>query len=91
MHQEVGTIRNHPHGEAVVTGHARKGQVDTRQLQERHDDLVEEMERRGYSHDSPMDYTDELALGSVDVAGNRQELAARCDACRERLRDADVL
>lgn len=91
MHQEVGTLRNHPHGRAVVEGHARAGQVDTRLLQERHDALVAEMERRGYSHESPMDYTDELALGSIDVAANRQELAARCDACRERLHEAGVL
>lgn len=90
MHQEVGTIHNHPHGRAVVEGHARKGQVDTRKLQERHDALVAEMARRGYSHDSPMDYTDEHGLGSIDVTANRAELAERCEACRGRMRDAGV-
>lgn len=91
MHQEVGTLRNHPHGDAVVEGHAEKGQVDTSQLQKRHDALVREMERRGYSHDSPMDYEDAHDLGEIDVAANREELAERCEDCRSRIEARGVL
>lgn len=91
MHQEVGTLRNHPHGRAIVEGHAERGQVDTRKLQERHDELVEEMERRGFEHDSPLAYEDELALGTIDVAANREDLAERCDACRERMTSEGVV
>jgi hypothetical protein len=83
MHQEVGLIRaGHL---AAVEGHADHGQVDTALLQERHDTLVDEMERRGYTHDSPMDYDDDLGLGAVDPACNREELRDRCAACRERI------
>lgn len=89
MHQEIGTLRNHPHGEAIVQGHAEQGQVDTSRLQERHDELVAEMERRGYDHASPMDYEDQLDLGEIDVVANREELMERCDKCRERIREAD--
>ena len=32
MHQEVGTWKRHPHGEAVVEGHTKKGQVEPRLL-----------------------------------------------------------
>jgi len=85
MHQEVGTIRNHPHGEAVARGHAEKGQVATRLIQERHDTLAAEMERRGMDHDSPMAYDDDLGLGEVDADANRRELRERCDDCAERM------
>lgn len=74
MHQEVGTLKNHPHGEAVVKGHARKKQIDTSLIKERHEELVEEMERRGMSHESPLKYEDEKNLGSVNVEANLEDL-----------------
>lgn len=86
MHQEAGTIENHPHGEAVVKGHAEKEQVDTSLIKERHDELVDEMERRGMNHDSPLDYRDSLGLGSIDIEKNLEELAGRCEDCRERIK-----
>lgn len=81
MHQIVGTIRKHEHGEAIVQGHAKKKQIDTSKIQERHDELVEEMERRGYDHDSPMNYDDSLGLGEVDVDKSIGILTSRCDDC----------
>lgn len=90
-HQEVGTLRNHPHGRAIVAGHADRGQVDTALLQSRHDELAAELERRGMAHDSPLDYDDDLELGSVDPDANRRDLARRCDACRERTAAAGAL
>lgn len=83
MHQEVGQVR--AGNIAAVEGHAREGQVDTAKLQERHDELAEEMERRGMDHDSPLDYEDELELGEIDVDANRAELAERCADCRARI------
>lgn len=87
MHQEVGTLQNHPHGEAIVRGHADKQQIDTAKIQERHDALAEEMERRGMNHDSPLDYNDAHALGSIDLAANREDLTARCADCRQRIQE----
>lgn len=84
MHQEVGTLRKHPHGQAIVEGHAERQQVDTSLLQRRHDDLVSEMNRRGMNHDSPMDYTDERDLGEIDKEANLSELIDRCDKCKKR-------
>lgn len=81
MHMIVGTIRNHPHGEAIVRGHARKGQIDTSLIQQRHDELEEEMKRRGMHPDKPLDYEDELNLGNIDEEKNRIDLANRCDNC----------
>lgn len=86
MHQEVGTLRNHPHGLEVVKGHAKNGHIDTSLIKQRHDELVEEMERRGFQHGSPLDYSDELGLGEIDVEKNREELSRRCENCRGRIK-----
>ncbi len=87
LHQLVGHIR--AGNTAVVAGHADRGQVDTSRIQDRHTALVAEMDRRGFAHDSPMDYTDDLAMGAVDAARNREELRDRCDDCRARMDAAD--
>jgi hypothetical protein len=93
MHMLVGSIRKHPHGEAIARGHAEKGQINTALIQERHDDLAGEMEQRGMSHDSPMDYDDDLDVGVVDAERDpmfgatnlKDELADRCIDCRKRI------
>lgn len=85
LHQEVGTLRNHPHGEAIVRGHAERGQVETATIQARHDELADELERRGLNHDSPLEYADTLDLGDLDPERNRRELAERCADCRTRI------
>lgn len=86
VHQLVGTLENHDHGQAIAEGHAERGQVDTSLLQVRHDALAQEMERRDYAHDSPMTYVDEADLGSVDVRESAADLRERCEDCAERMR-----
>lgn len=71
-----------------VRGHADKGQVDTARLQERHDALAEEIQRRGGTHDSPLEYDDELDLGDIDHATNLRTLVDRCEDCRVRVSEA---
>lgn len=83
LHQEVGQIR--AGNLASVKGHAREGQVDTARIMERHEELVAEMDRRGFDHKSPLDYDDELNAGEIDVPANREELKERCDTCRQRM------
>lgn len=85
MHMLVGAIRKHPHGEAIALGHAKKGQVDTSLIQERHDELAEEMERRGHNHDSPLDYEDSIDAGEIDSLKTQDMLADRCKECRQRM------
>lgn len=88
MHQAVGTLRNHPHGEAILRGHAERKQLDTSKIQERHDELAYEMERRGMNHDSPLHYDDALDLGRIDPERNLEDLKKRCDDCRRRIENA---
>lgn len=36
LHQEVGTLLNHSHGQAIVKGHVDKGQVVLSEIAQRH-------------------------------------------------------
>jgi hypothetical protein len=85
LHKLVGGINNHEHGVAIAEGQAAKGNIDTSRIDDRHDDLVEEMQHRGYGHASPLSYDDDLDIGDVDEVGNREELADRCEDCRQRI------
>jgi hypothetical protein len=60
IHQEAGTLENHPHGMAIVEGHWRLGQASTDRIQDRHDEVAEEMERRGMNHHFFFDSHDSL-------------------------------
>ena len=86
-HQLVGTIYNHPHGEAIAEGHAEKGNIDTTRLEERHTQLVAEMERRDMNHDSPLAYDGHTyGIGAIDLEVNRTDLLDRCEDCASRAR-----
>lgn len=71
-----------------VNGYLRKGLLEVMTLFERHDELVAEMLRRGYNHQSPM--PEELReylypAGHVDRPNSLSELYHRCPRCRARI------
>ncbi len=69
-----------------LAGYVRNGLVELDRLKARHDALAAEMLRRGYRHRSPLAPGRRLpAIGQVDPAANRRELARRCAECRRRL------
>lgn len=80
MHMLAATIRL---GKSLK-GYVANGLIDTSQLQARHDAVAREMELRGFNHRSPLEYTDTLGLGSVNVDNSRRELLSRCGECRRR-------
>lgn len=85
IHQESGTIDNHPHGEAILDGHYRLAQVDTTELVSRHNEVVDEMEKRGMNHQSPLEYKDEHGLivsGFPIEEYNKITLSNRCGECQ---------
>lgn len=89
IHQIVGYLRS-GHLRKIV-GHAVRGQLSTATLQGRHRLLVAEMDRRGWDHDSPLDYEDTLDLGRVrphTCRAHRAELARRCGNCRALMQEA---
>lgn len=81
LHKLVGSI-NRGHS---VAGYVEQGYIDTSLIASRHEELAEELIRRGYSHESPLEYTDQLELGSVDVCASLAALSDRCDRCAARI------
>lgn len=84
-HMFVGTMNRHK----SLNGYIANGLIETDILLKRHDELAEEIVKRGYSHHSPIELSPEIQaeyahLGSVDVANSLKELATRCKDCRIR-------
>lgn len=67
-----------------LNGYVRYGLVELNSIEARHQELVEEMEKRGWKHQSP--------IGKADIAGDRvvdrhtslTELLSRCEECSKR-------
>ena len=82
IHMFIGTINL----QKKVDGYLEKGLLEIHNLYARHEELVEEMKRRGYNHRSDVDekwkYT--KRLGEIDKIKNLIELSNRCSRCRSR-------
>jgi hypothetical protein len=76
-HMFVGTIR---HGKNVQ-GYLDKGLLEIHNIQNRHDELVKEMLRRGYKHNSPISFVSKKS-GKIDSRQNVILLHDRCEKCR---------
>ena len=83
-HMFAGTLRKG----ISVKGYIERGELDPRLLQQRHDELVEEMLRRGWNHHSPLTVPDYSYVvlppySTIDVAASRALRLSRCEKCRE--------
>lgn len=80
LHMFVGTIE---------AGKSLKGfqhLVEVHNLGSRHEELVEEMFRRGYNgHQTPLMQPESELFGSVDKELSLRELYTRCLECRSRI------
>lgn len=74
-------------------GYIEKGLLDASKLQARHDELVIEMEARGYNHKSPIDVdlcasmANQYGITEVDVEDNLDDLDRRCETCRRNIHE----
>ena len=88
---EHGEIHKHRHN--FVKRHnmtGRAGQIDPKAMGSRHDELVAEMQRRGYNHASPYTQPDISYLPdmpAIDIEANLLDLTNRCDACKVRIKE----
>ena len=88
---EHGEIHKHRHN--FLKRHnmsGRVGQIFPARMKARHEELVIEMKRRGYNHNSPYDQPDVSYLGDMldikpDIAYNLRDLASRCEECRKNI------
>ena len=71
------------------TGYMRNGLLNPFELRSRHDALVEEMDRRGYAHKTPLaewesTYLDKFGLihnTPIDFVESTTEILSRCEEC----------
>lgn len=85
LHMLLGTLKK---GKSI-TGFLSGGLIDPCRMYKRHGELVREMERRGYAHNSPLteeectealrDY--DCSTAHIDINANALELRRRCREC----------
>lgn len=87
----------HKHRYNFVKGHNVHGrvhpvvQIEPMSMQSRHDELVQEMTRRGYNHKSPYQqpdlsgYDETTTNARVDVQLSLNDLSERCENCKSRI------
>ena len=80
-HMFVGTINK----EKSIEGYVKKGLVELHKIRERHKELVREMRKRGYDHNSPLPNFKSKKLGKVDSKNNLLELSKRCPQCKSNI------
>jgi hypothetical protein len=79
MHMFAGTIKKG----ISISGYLSRGLVNPREIQSRHDLLSEEMQKRGYNHQSPLSIDcSVLPYIPVNITYNELELKRRCQECR---------
>lgn len=90
IHMFVGTVNRG----ISVGGFARNNLLQFRSLKSRHDELVVEMQARGFAHisllmpvDPPRILTSEVTNSTVDVDAAAIELVGRCRECRRRFHE----
>ena len=90
MHMFLGSLK----GGKKIDGFIRNNLFEPRSLFQRHEDLKDEMSRRGYNHKSPMQETDcmcvlnlptEKQYWQVDRVKALRDLITRCPECNTRL------
>jgi hypothetical protein len=81
IHMFVGAI---DHGQSV-RGYLQKGLLEVHSLYARHEELVKEMNHRGYNHFSDLDEKWKFAnkSGFINRESNLKALVRRCPKCRK--------
>ena len=77
-HMFTGVIRRGKN----IRGYLDKGLLEVHHIRDRHDELAQEMERRGYKHLSPIEFIPEKKAGSIDSKRSAADLYGRCRECK---------
>lgn len=82
-HMFIGCLKRNK----SIKGYISRGLVEVHNLIKRHDELAQEMENRGYKHNSPINTntTKLYHAGSVSTTANITELKKRCQQCKARI------
>ncbi len=79
MHMFVGALNKNK----SLQGYIEKGLVEIHNIDKRHEELVEEMNRRGINHNSPLPQYYKIEKGHLNKEYNLSDLTRRCAACRQ--------
>lgn len=80
LHKLVGAIKK----KKSLFGYISQNIIETKSIALRHKVLAQELQRRNYNHNSPLEYTDTLDQGTVNPASSLKDLLNRCRRCQER-------
>ncbi len=80
MHMFTGTLNR---GKSIK-GYLEKGLVEIHNIKKRHDELAEEMKKRGMKHKSPLPVYKKFKSGKVNIKENEKELKKRCKGCKKK-------
>lgn len=83
-HRECHTLLGCLAKSKSIKGYLDQNLVSPMHLEVRHAELVEEMIKRGYNHNSPLTYQSNIN-GYIDPVKNLIELCRRCPTCRRNL------
>lgn len=79
LHMLVGTILKN----VSLQGYLENGLVEPQRIEERHEQLVKEMKRRGYNHNSELrEFEYKGKKGVVDINKSILDLHSRCAECK---------
>lgn len=84
-HMFLGALKNKKN----IYGYIKNNLFEPLSLKIRHDEIVEEIERRGYNHSSPLEYEEEIfnyfpqeiKNYKIDRTKSEKELFSRCREC----------
>ena len=77
IHQLVGSILH----KKSIAGYVEKGLIEVHNAEKRHSELVREMEKRGYNHQSKLQKFKSFKAGKVDIRKSIADLKQRCKEC----------
>ena len=80
LHKFAGALNK----EKNIKGFIEKGLMEVHNIVKRHNELVKEMNFRGYKHNSLLPKFKIFKAGKINVSKNKKDLFKRCDECRRR-------
>jgi len=85
-HMFLGTIKKG----TSVKGYINNGLLEIHNLKSRHEELKNEMIKRGMNHNSEFGEFESWTEGYVDSENNLNELKKRCEKCYKRILDKNI-
>lgn len=92
-HVECHMFIGHLERQRGLDGYIRENCIEMLSIHDRHKELAEEMESRGYNHKSPLEFMDTMCVYNydqwqrdvkVDREKSLNELLTRCPECKKR-------